>query len=257
MPPVRIANPDHPGLRRRRLTGLALAALPWPWLTGCASSSTDIGRLEAPPAVLKSSARFQKEYLIAAGDQVEIAVWRVPEASRVVMVRPDGMISLPLVQDILAGGLTPRELAAAVRTALSGRLVNPEVAVIPTQVRPATVYVLGDVKVPGAQPLRSAVTAAQALALAGGTLRSAAERDAALVRLSGDGYLEAIPLAAFATPGFDNQLAPYMRMAAMPLLADDILFVPESGRSQLSRLLTDALLPLQIYLNYKLVASIV
>lgn len=214
---------------------------------------SDTGRVDVPPEILKSSVRFRKEYILVAGDQVEVAVWRVPEASRVVTVRPDGMISLPLLQDVNAAGLTPRELAQEVQAGLSSRLLNPEVAVIPMQVRQPTVYVLGDVKMPGAQLLRNAVSVTQALALAGGTLRSGDAWDVAIIRLSGDGYLEAIPMIAPA----GAQVVPFMHMAAVPLLPDDIIFVPESGRSQVLRVLSDLLVPFQIYLNYKLIESIV
>jgi polysaccharide export outer membrane protein len=208
-------------------------------------------RLELPAEVQRSSVRFQKEYLLTAGDTLEVSVWRVPEASRVVVIRPDGNISLPLLQDVRAAGLTARELAEQVRNGLSSRLLNPEVAVIPQQVRQTTVYVLGDVRNPGGVPLRNAMTAAQALAAAGGPLRSGQERDLTLIRLADNGYLEAIPLAA---AGWAQPQA-YLQLATLKLQADDIIFVPEGGRSQIMRLLSDFLVPLQIYLNYRLITE--
>jgi polysaccharide export outer membrane protein len=206
--------------------------------------------LRPPPEVARSSLRFQKEYLLFAGDQVEVSVWRNPEVSRTVTIRPDGFISLPLIQELKAAGLTPKELAEGVTKQLSGRLLNPEVTVIPSQTRQASVYVLGDVRTPGAYPARNAVTAAQALALAGGVLRTGGESNTAVIRLSESGFLEAIPI------GGDwsiTQSGPYITLAAAVLQPDDIVFVPETGRSQISRALNDLLVPYQIYLNYRLI----
>lgn len=224
---------------------LALAA------AGCATLPGVTDRtLRPPPEVARSSVRFQKEYVLFAGDQIEVSVWRSPEVSRTVGIRPDGFISLPLIQELKAAGLTPKELAASVTKELSGRLLNPEVTVIPTQVRQPTVYVLGDVRTPGGYPARNAVTAAQALALAGGALRSGGESDAAVIRLSDDGYLEAIPIGGRFSM---TQSGPYLSLAASVLQPDDIVFVPETGRAQISRALTDLLTPFTIYLNYRLI----
>jgi polysaccharide export outer membrane protein len=133
---------------------------------------------------------------------------------------------------------------------LSERLLNPEVTVIPSQIRQPSVYVLGDVRTPGAYPARNAVTATQALALAGGVLRTGGESNIAVIRLSEDGYLEAIPI------GGDwsiTQSGPYITLAAAILQPDDIVFVPETGRAQIFRALSDLLVPYQIYLNYRLI----
>lgn len=204
------------------------------------------------PEVVRSSVRYQKEYILVAGDQIEVSVWRSPEVSRTVVVRPDGNISLPLIQELPAAGRTPKEVAESIRVALSERLLKPEVTVIPLAVRQPSVYVLGDVRNPGTYPIRNAVTAAQALSLAGGVLRSGSENSSSIIRLSEDGYIEAINLGDTSQR---NQTDRYMSLAAMPLRPDDIIFVPETGRSQITRLLSDALVPFQIYLNYKLIKA--
>ena len=67
---------------------------------------TDVTQVEAKPEIIQSAVRFQKEYILFVGDQIEVAVWRVPEVSRQVTIRADGMISLPLLQDVPAAGLT-------------------------------------------------------------------------------------------------------------------------------------------------------
>lgn len=204
------------------------------------------------PEVVRSSVRYQKEYVLVAGDQIEVSVWRSPEVSRTVVVRPDGHISLPLIQELPAAGRTPKEVAESIRVALSERLLKPEVTVIPLAVRQPSVYVLGDVRNPGTYPIRNAVTAAQALSLAGGVLRSGSENSSSIIRLSEDGFIEAISLGDTSQR---NQTDRYMSLAAMPLKPDDVIFVPETGRSQITRLLSDALVPFQIYLNYKLIKA--
>ncbi len=235
--------------RRQLLLALGSSAL----MAGCASPVASPDQIETAPEIIKSSLRFQKEYLLAPGDQIEVVVWRVPEASRVVVVRPDGMISLPLLQDVQAAGLSPRELADNLGQRLSSRLVSPQVNVLPQVVRQASVYVFGDVNSPAAVPLRNANNALQALAAAGGPRRSGNESQASLIRLGSDGYLRAMPLQN--SPS--GQPGGLMALAAVPLMADDIIFVPESRRSEVMRFLDDFVLkPLQTVLSYKLISSL-
>jgi polysaccharide export outer membrane protein len=245
------ATPPHaaPLGARALVASLALAVA----LAGCTFASSDVKQVQVEPDIIRSSVRFQKEYLLAVGDQVEVSVWRTPEVSRTVAIRPDGYLSLPLIQEVKAAGLTPKELAASIHALLAKRFLDPEVTVIPVNVRQPTIYVLGDVKAPGAFPLRNAMTASQALALAGGTLRSGDDNTVTLIRLSGDGYLEAIPIKSHSIL---SQPGPYLALAATRLEADDIVFVPETGRSQVMRLLSDVLVPVQIYLDYKLIESV-
>ena len=205
------------------------------------------------PAVLQSAKRYQKEYVLFVGDQVEVLVWRVPEASRTVIVRADGKISLPILQDVSAAGLTPRELASNLTKLFSARLLNPEVTVIPQQTRQPVVYVLGDVKVPQAVPYRNAQTAMQAVGMAGGFLRSGSEHDVTIIRLDTDGYLKAIPIDVMER----GQPGPYLAFALKQLEPDDVIFVPEHGRSQVSRFFDDFLIkPTQILINYRLLETL-
>lgn len=216
-------------------------------------------KLPVPPEVIQSSMRFQKEYVLTPGDQLEVIVNRVPEVSHVAVVRPDGYISLPLVQDVKAAGLTPRELSAQLTTLFARRLTNPEVNVIPSQVRPSMVYVVGDINTGSgvAVPLRDAPTAMQAVAMASGLRRSAAARDIAIIRLDDDGYLQAIRVGK----GVGGQPGPYMAMRSALLRPDDIVFVPENERSQVARFLDDFVnRPVQginelfgIYTNFRLI----
>ena len=222
-------------------------------LVGCAGSRTSTERIAVPQAVIKSSVRFQKEYVLAAGDQIEVAVWRVPEASRILIIRPDGFVTLPIVNDVQAAGLTARELSERLTTLFATRLVRPQVSVITMQVRQPVVYVAGDVTTPMTVPLRTAGTAMQAITAAGGFRRSGSEGDVTIIRLAETGYLEAIPVDS----GADGQPGPYLALAGTPLQPDDIVFVPEHGRSQVMRFLDDIVLkPLQMILNYKLIKQL-
>jgi polysaccharide export outer membrane protein len=108
------------------------------------------------------------EFRIGPEDVLEIAVWDNAELSRTVPVRPDGRISLPLVNDIQASGLTPMELRATVIAGLAAFLPNPEVSVIVREVHSAKVSVIGEVHDPGRYELRGKTTVLDALALAGG-----------------------------------------------------------------------------------------
>ena len=99
---------------------------------------------------------------------MDINVWKEPDVSRVVPVRPDGKISLPLLNDVQAAGLTPDQLAAKVTEDLKKYVTNPQVTVIVTAINSQRVYILGEVTRPGAFPLLPGMTVLQALSSAGG-----------------------------------------------------------------------------------------
>jgi len=204
-------------------------------LAGCVSARAKVAELTVEPHVVESVERFKKEYVLAPGDQIEITVRRVPELSRTQIIRPDGNITLPVVNQLKAAGLTAVELNTKLEELFAARLVAPEITVIPTLVRQPVVYVSGDVASSIAVPLRDAPTVIQAITLAGGFRRSAAARDVAIIRLNGDGHLQATTIPV----GDRSQPAPFMALRAAPLQADDIVFVPESGRSQMARFLDD------------------
>lgn len=204
--------------------------------SACVSPRPGVSDIEVEPEIVQSTTRFSKEYVLAAGDTLEVVVRRFPEISRTVVVRPDGFISLPLLDDVVAAGLTPRELDERITAGLVGRIIDPEVTVIAAAVRQPSVYVVGDVNNNAAVvPLREAPTAMHAITFAGGLRRTAATRDITIIRLSLDGHLQAIPVPA----AVSGQPGPYMAMRQMPLRADDIILVPENQRSQFARLMDD------------------
>lgn len=226
----------------------------------CISPVAKLGKVPVAPQVVATATRFRKEYVLAPGDQIEVVVRRAPEASRTVAVRPDGNISLPLLQDVAAVGLTPRELSERLREGLSKRLLDPEVNVIPVQVRQPMVYVAGDVNAAAAVPLREAPTAVQAITLAGGLRRSAVSRHVSIIRLNPEGFVEAIQIPATAK----GQPGPYMALRSTLLQPDDLIFVAESGRSQSARFLEDFVnrplvginSVLGVYLNFRFVEAL-
>jgi polysaccharide export outer membrane protein len=107
-------------------------------------------------------------YRIGPEDVLHISVWKNDAMSRMVPVRPDGMISLPLVNDVQAGGLTALELREVLTEKLAEYIPSPEVSVIVTDVRSFKVSIMGEVARPGRFELRSWTTVLDVLALAGG-----------------------------------------------------------------------------------------
>jgi polysaccharide export outer membrane protein len=97
-------------------------------------------------------------------------------------VRPDGKISMPLIQDVNAEGLTSAQLAESIQQKLSAFIVNPAVSVIVLQVNAPKYYVMGYVARPGTYPLRGEMSVLQALALAGGMTQFASPRSIKLIR---------------------------------------------------------------------------
>lgn len=109
-----------------------------------------------------------KAYVIGAEDVIMVRVWREPELSGQYMVRPDGKISIPLVNEIQAAGLTPERLSAAVVEGLTKYMTRPEVTVSVMTVNSRKYYIQGEVQRPGAYPLVVPTTVLEALVNAGG-----------------------------------------------------------------------------------------
>ena len=116
----------------------------------------------------KSSQVDSTTYVIGPEDVLDINVWKEPDNSKTVPVRPDGKISLPLLNDVQAAGLTPMQLQEAIKEGLKKFISEPQVTVIVTQVNSRRVYVLGEVARTGALPLLPNMTVLQALSAAGG-----------------------------------------------------------------------------------------
>lgn len=107
-------------------------------------------------------------YTIQPSDVLEIFVWKEPELTRKVTVRPDGRISLPLVQDLQASGITPIELKERIEARLKEYVASPNVTVIVDAIKNYTVYVIGKVQKPGSLSSEQPISVLQALTLSGG-----------------------------------------------------------------------------------------
>jgi polysaccharide biosynthesis/export protein len=116
----------------------------------------------------KVSATPDPNYIIGPQDVLDIDVWKEAELTRDVPVRPDGKISLPLLNDVQAAGLTPTQLSEELTTELKKFITDPQVTVIVTQINSQRVYILGEMTRPGAYPLLPGMTVLQALSSAGG-----------------------------------------------------------------------------------------
>lgn len=112
------------------------------------------------------------DYLIGADDRLQITVWRNPELSVAVPVRPDGKISVPLIGDVLAGGKTPEQVAAAIKQQLASFIREPNVTVLVVDLRSheyiSRVRITGAVRTPRSIPYRQGMTVLDAVLEAGG-----------------------------------------------------------------------------------------
>ena len=203
-------------------------------LSACSSRQVQYN-IAADKNVITSLQRYSKELILVPGDKLEIVVYREPEISRTVTIRSDGYISLPLLDEIKASGITIPSLDALITNKLQARLKSPEVTVILTNPMEPMVYVYGDVGLAKPVPLRQARTLAQAITYVGGITRDAAIEDIAIVRLEDDGYLKMHMLKDKAKGPVGN----YMAYQNTPLKADDLIVVPENNRSLAGRIISD------------------
>jgi len=109
------------------------------------------------------------DYKIGADDMLHVSVWKEPDLTETLPVRPDGKISLPLLNDVQAAGLTPSQLADGISTKLKKYMSDPRVTVIVTAMNSQRIYVLGEVTHTGTMALQPNMTVLQALASAGFT----------------------------------------------------------------------------------------
>lgn len=150
---------------------LALVALPLAWAQPQqkrGDNKTILARTANSVSQRQVPATQDPNYMIGAQDLLDISVWKEPEISRAVQVRPDGKISLPLLNDVQASGLTPMQLASVIATGLRKYMTDPQVTVIVTSINSQRVYILGEVGRAGAYPLLPNMTLLQALSSAGG-----------------------------------------------------------------------------------------
>jgi polysaccharide export outer membrane protein len=141
-------------------------------------------------------------YLIGPEDVLDISVWKNTDISRTVPVRPDGKISLPLLNDVQAAGLSPMQLRDTLTKALAAYIPEPGVSVLVREVHSFKVTVIGQVKTPGRYELKDRATVLDVLALAGGPTEYAVRSRIVVMREDQSSHIQ-IPF-------------PYDRMMAKP-----------------------------------------
>ncbi len=135
------------------------------------------GQSVSGAAVRTQGANVAADYIVGPGDSLEINVWKEPTVSGTLPVRPDGMISLALVGDLQAAGLTPMRLGGDIATHLKKYLNDPVVTVTVLAVNSKHIFLLGEITKPGEIPLAPGLTPLQAIASSGGlTLYANAKR---------------------------------------------------------------------------------
>ncbi|HZD31896.1 MAG TPA: polysaccharide biosynthesis/export family protein [Candidatus Angelobacter sp.] len=133
------------------------------------------------------------DYVIGVDDVIAISVWKEPELSRVLPVRPDGKITLPLVGDVQAAGRTPQQLQQELHESLAAYVAVPEVAVIVQEVRSQKFNIVGQVARPGSYSLTESTTVLDAIAEAGGVGIYAKSNSIYVLRVQADGSSVQLP----------------------------------------------------------------
>jgi len=145
------------------------AALLW-LLTAAAAASP------APASKTIAQGESPDAYAIGVGDVIEISVWKNPDLTVTVPVRPDGRISVPLLGDVQAAGVTPLALKTVLTNGFRDYITAPGVSVVVKEVNSQKIFVTGEVAKPGAYDLKSLTKVMQALAMAGGLTAYAKQR---------------------------------------------------------------------------------
>jgi polysaccharide export outer membrane protein len=207
-----VTNAANTPLAATSAPGVAAASETADATPTAAATATPVTSIEN--AILNSS----RDYKIGPEDLLDISVWKNPELSRTVPVRPDGKVSLPLVNDIQAAGLTPTDLRLQLTQKFSEYMPSPEVAVIVREVHSVKVAVVGSVKTPGRYELKSPATVLELIALAQG-LTDFASRDRIVILRQANGTTTRIPFNYRKVASGDDQ-------ANLVVQSGDIIVVP-------------------------------
>lgn len=197
----------------RRTAWIAIIASGVAVLSGCANNPP-------PPETVAGSTRYH----IGAGDDLNVFVWQNNDLSTHIKVRPDGMISLPLVNDIPAAGKTPTELAQDIEHRLKKYVNNPTVSVMVNSfvgLDSEQIRVVGEAAKPQTIPYRKRMTALDAMIAAGGLTRYAAGDRSTLVRTV-DGRQESYTLR------LSKLLQDGDMSANVPLEPGDVIVIPQT-----------------------------
>lgn len=202
------------------------AALVAAFLASCASSG-DVQSAEAlrsTATTADNASGASPNYLIGPLDALEVFVWRAPELSTKVSVRPDGRISTPLVEDMVAAGKTPTQLATDLEAQLAEYVKSPQVSVIVSNFQSTfdqQVRVIGEAQKPIALPYQDGMTVLDVMVAVGGLTQYAAGNRSVLIRGAGE-----------ERQSYRLRLDDLMRKgkitANVPVLPGDVILIPES-----------------------------
>ena len=130
-------------------------------------TSSDKAASDKTTTTAASTSQAGPEYVIGPDDTLHIAVWREADLTASLPVRPDGKISLPLLDDVQAAGLTPKQLAGSITEKLKKYVADPRVTVVVTAINSKRIFINGEVLHPGPMPMLPSMTVMQALSSAG------------------------------------------------------------------------------------------
>jgi polysaccharide export outer membrane protein len=177
---------------RRWFSALCLALALALSISAVAQQATEKAKLvsdkdskDAAPAATAPKAETEPkvDYVVGEGDAIHVDVWQEPEVSQTVVVRPDGIISLPLINELKVGGMTPLQIQGLVAEKLKGFVNQPKVTVTVTEVRSRRAFITGEVTRPGEFPLNTQLTVLQLIAQAGGFTPFAKTENVMIVRV--------------------------------------------------------------------------
>jgi polysaccharide biosynthesis/export protein len=186
---LRVIRVSVSSVKRATTAALIIGSLSASVLTAQQHTSTPAGPAAAgsapatpPVAAPNSGATVPADYLIGPDDVLAIVFWRDKDMSTEVVVRPDGKISLPLLNDIQASGLSPEQLRLQLTEAASKLIEEPTVTIVVKAINSRKVFVMGQVNKPGPYPLSGTTTVLQLIATAGGLLEYADEKNIRVMR---------------------------------------------------------------------------
>jgi polysaccharide export outer membrane protein len=145
-------------------------------------STAAANQTPAQPATVSASTQVPADYVIGPDDVLTIFFWREKDLSGDVSVRPDGRISLPLINDVEAAGLTPEQLRVRLTAAADKYIEEPTVTVVVKQINSRKVFITGQIAKPGAYPMMVPTTVMQLITLAGGVQEYADGKNIQILR---------------------------------------------------------------------------
>lgn len=175
---------------------IAVSASAQPHPTGSGEVASQGAAASVPtgaPRAEPSGATLPADYVIGPDDVLSVVFWREPDLSADVVVRPDGKISLPLLHDVYAAGLTPDELRERVTEQARQFVQDPNATVVVREINSRRVFITGEVSRPGTFRLTTPTTVVQLIAMAGGLTEFADGQNIVIIRTEPDAMTKARP----------------------------------------------------------------